>query len=147
MKKLRLSLTKKYFSLSFLQNHHLQRTVKSSKLDDYSQFNDDSSITQQQHQFQHKEEEETFKMSQDCGSTCAKYILCAFNFVFFVSFRVFFPISMTPTNNTENKFQITQCYYFSLSPIYIDSRISRAWAWPLAVIRQKLDSSTAKHFE
>ena len=28
-----------------------------------------------------------FKMSQDIGSCCAKYILCLFNFIFFVSFQ------------------------------------------------------------
>jgi hypothetical protein len=137
------------FFLKNLQNHQVSRrsqsAVKSSKLDDYSQFNDDkncSSITQQQ-LFQHIEEEDediTSKMSQDCGSTCAKYILCAFNFVFFVSRD-----AMTPTIIFSNYSII---FFLSLqSPIYIDSRISRAWAWPLAVIRQKLDSSTTKNRE
>ena len=32
-------------------------------------------------------------MVQDCGATIAKYLLCVFNFVFFVSiYQLFYPI-------------------------------------------------------
>ena len=34
--------------------------------------------------------EEKIKMVADCGATCAKYMLCLFNFAFFVSSNLFF---------------------------------------------------------
>lgn len=81
---------------------HLQPTVKSSKLEDQDDDDDDfdncTSFNQRRLAFPHRRKTNYFehrqdkqhkshKMSQDCGSACAKYILCAFNFIFFVSYN------------------------------------------------------------
>lgn len=62
-------------------------------------------------------------MSQDLGSCCAKYILCLFNFIFFVSI---------------NHRLRTSAIFFQLRS-QPDSWIARARTGSMATARQELD--------
>lgn len=61
------------------------------------------------------------KMAQDCGSCVAKYILCLFNFIFFVSISTFSSSLLSSLS--------TNFYFF----IFLDSWISRTCTWCMDV--------------
>ena len=60
------------------------------------------------------------KMGQDCGSCIAKYILCLFNFIFFVSYLYIYSIVF---------FIFLINFYFN----FLDSWISSACTWYMVV--------------
>lgn len=63
------------------------------------------------------------KMGQDCGSCIAKYILCLFNFIFFVSILFFIFTFITFVN----------IFYYYFLFYLLDSWITCACTWYMAV--------------